>query len=406
MKLKKILIAALLGVACCGGSAWARVYSGLEVLRQHNFDVLRGKRVGLITNPTGVDAELRSTVDILNDAEQVKLTALFAPEHGVRGDVAAGASVASQTDSRTGLTVYSLYGRTRKPTVEMLKGVDALVYDIQDNGCRSYTFISTLGKAMEACREQGKEMIVLDRPNPLGGERVEGCITTDDCISFVSQFRIPYIYGLTVGELAQWINQNVLGGEVNLTVVPMQGWERSMTYEQTELPWVATSPNMPTAATAMFYPATGILGELGVASIGANYTMPFRVVCNAWVDADRLAECLTALRLDGVMFRPVHITPPGSKTRHGVEIYISDIAAVESLTLLQFYVMQELAAMAPERAAFKESTADRLSMFDKVCGSKEVRRLFQKNYHVADILDYWQKDADEFRKSVEKLKLY
>jgi uncharacterized protein YbbC (DUF1343 family) len=314
--------------------------------------------------------------------------------------------VASQTDSRTGLTVYSLYGRTRKPTVEMLKGVDALVYDIQDNGCRSYTFISTLGKAMEACREQGREMIVLDRPNPLGGERVEGCITTDDCISFVSQFRIPYIYGLTVGELAQWINQNVLGGEVNLTVVPMQGWERSMTYEQTELPWVATSPNMPTAATAMFYPATGILGELGVASIGANYTMPFRVVCNAWVDADRLAECLTALRLDGVMFRPLHITPPGSKTLHGVEIYISDIAAVESLTLLQFYVMQELAAMAPERAAFKESTADRLSMFDKVCGSKEVRRLFQKNYHVADILDYWQKDADEFRKSVEKLKLY
>ena len=176
--------------------------TGIDVLEARNFDILKGKRVGLITNPTGVDSNLRSTVDILHEAKGVSLVALFAPEHGVRGDIAAGEKVAGSMDKKTGVKVFSLYGGTRKATPEMLKGIDVLVYDIQDIGCRSYTFISTLGLAMQAAAENKIPIVILDRPNPLGGLKVEGCLTEDKYISFVSQFKIPYIYGLTCGELA------------------------------------------------------------------------------------------------------------------------------------------------------------------------------------------------------------
>ena len=202
-----------------------QVLTGIDVLERQNFKQLQGKRIGLITNPTGVNRYLKSTIDILHDAPGVKLVALYGPEHGVRGDIYAGAKVQDQKDEKTGLPIFSLYGKTRKPTKEMLRGIDALVYDIQDIGARSFTFISSMGLAMEAAAENGIEFIVLDRPNPLGGLHIEGNVVEDDCMSFVSQFRIPYIYGLTCGELAQMLNGERMlkhGVQCKLTVIKMK----------------------------------------------------------------------------------------------------------------------------------------------------------------------------------------
>lgn len=215
------------------------VLPGIEVLRRNGFEELDGMRVGLITNPTGVDNSLKSTIDILAEAHNVRLTALFAPEHGVRGDHVAGANVANDTDPKTGVPVYSLHGKTKKPTPEMLQNVDVLVYDIQDIGTRSYTFISTMGLAMEAAAQNGKKFMVLDRPNPLGGNKVEGSIAEQGNFSFVSQYPIPYVYGLTPGELARYLNGEGLlksGMKADLTVIPMKGWHRSMTFADTGMP--------------------------------------------------------------------------------------------------------------------------------------------------------------------------
>src|SRR3989337_1618461 len=208
-----------------------KVLTGIENLKESNFKILEGKRVGLITNPTGVDSKLKSTIDILYEATNVHLVALFGPEHGVRGDYAAGDIVETYTDPQTNLPVFSLYGRTRKPTAEMLKEVDVLVYHIQDIGCRSYTYISTMGLAMEAAAENNPEFVVLGRPNPLGGFKVEGNLVEDGYLSFVSQFKIPYVYGLTCGELAKLLNEEKMlrdEKQCNLTVISMRNWKREM----------------------------------------------------------------------------------------------------------------------------------------------------------------------------------
>src|SRR5665647_2475590 len=210
-------------------SLYARkVKSGIEILTAQNFSSIKGKRVGLITNPTGVDRNLQSTVDLFFHSKEIKLVALYGPEHGVRGDYPAGASVSNFKDAETGLPVYSIYGKTRKPTPEMLRDIDVLVYDIQDIGARSYTYISSLGLAMEAAAENNIEFVVLDRPNPLGGVKMEGCLTEPAFTSFVSQFAIPYIHGMTVGELAIFLNEEGLlkdAVKCNLDVIKMKGWK-------------------------------------------------------------------------------------------------------------------------------------------------------------------------------------
>ena len=238
-----------------------RIKTGIEVLKSQNFRMLEGKRVGLVTNPTGVDNDMVSDIDLLAQAPNVNMVALFGPEHGVRGNAHAGAVVTDSIDQATGLPVRSLFGKTRKATPEMLADVDVLVYDIQDIGCRSFTYISTMGLAMEAAAENGKEFIVLDRPNPLGGLKVEGNVVEEGCFSFVSQFSIPYVYGLTCGELALLLNgERMLKGGVqcNLKVVKMKGWKRKMNYFATGLQWVPSSPHIPNAISPYFYPATGI----------------------------------------------------------------------------------------------------------------------------------------------------
>ena len=402
-----IAAAAILAV-----TAHPKVKPGIEVLRENNFDILKGKRVGLITNPTGVDNDLRSTIDILHENPEVNLVALFAPEHGVRGDIPAGQKVTASTDKATGVKVYSLYGATRKPTPEMLKDIDVLVYDIQDNGCRSYTFISTMGLAMEQCARLGKEFVVLDRPDPLGGNKTEGPVTEPDCISFVSQYPIPYIYGLTPGELARLLYEEKMistDKPLKLTVVPMKGWNRDMLFYDTGMPWVLPSPHIPSAETAVYYPATGIAGELDYLNIGVGYTMPFRTFAASWINGRDLADNLNSLQLPGVMFRPISYKPYygfGKATDlNGVEVYVTDFDKAE-LTLVQFYVMQELARMYPAHKASAGASPARFGMFDKVCGSKAVRTGFFKRHRVEDIDRLWHKDLPAFEKTKKEYHLY
>lgn len=397
----RLLTGIILLLVAGGGSASVR--TGIEVLRDSGFEALRGKRVGLVTNPTGVDSELRSTIDILAEAPEVELAALFAPEHGVRGDVPAGARVAASTDPQTGVKVHSLYGATRKPTPQMLAGLDVLVYDIQDIGCRSYTFISTMGILMEACCGNGLTFMVLDRPNPLGGVRVEGPFGVDaDCRSFVSRYSIPYVYGLTPGELARYLNATEFGGRCDLQVVAMEGWKRSMTFDDTGLVWVPTSPNIPTAETALYYPATGIMGELGTVNIGANFTMPFKLALGADFNAAELARRLNALALPGVRFRPCHMQI-GGKRLQGVHVVIHSPTDAR-LTPLQFYVMQELAAMGVN--VMNNAAAARVEMFDKVCGSRAVRRAFSKRMAAADVEALWAEGEAAWRAASEPYLLY
>ena len=389
-----------------------RVQSGLETLINSKFKVLKGKKVGLITNPTGIDHNLRSTIDILFSAPGIQLVSLFSPEHGVRGDFAAGEQVGTTIDPVTKLPVYSLYGNTRKPTKEMLAGIDVLVYDIQDIGSRSYTYISTLGLAMEAAAENNIGFIVLDRPNPLGGIRMEGAVTLPEFTSFVSQFPIPYVHGMTVGELAIFLNEEgLLKNKVKckLEVIKMKGWKRSMYFMNTGLPWVPSSPHIPEAQSTLFYPATGILGELYVASIGVGYTLPFQLVAAEWINADSLSKNMNALNLPGIIFRPIHYKPyysvSSGKIVHGVQIHIID-AHKAPLTLIQFYILQEAHKLWPDKNLFELCEKSRLDMFDKVCGTDKVRIEFTKNFSVDSILDIWTRDIPGFRLRAERYFLY
>lgn len=411
--MKKLLLCALLGIMSLSTTAKApKVLTGIDMLERQNFKPLQGKRIGLITNPTGVNRYLKSTIDILHDAPNVQLVALYGPEHGVRGDIYAGAKVQDQKDEKTGLPIFSLYGKTRKATKEMLRGIDALVYDIQDIGSRSFTFISTMGLAMEAAAENGIELIVLDRPNPLGGLHVEGNVVEDDCVSFVSQFRIPYIYGLTCGELAKMLNGERMlanGVQCKLTVIKMKGWKRKMTFADTGLPWIASSPHIPQALTAWYYPTTGIVGELGYLSIGVGYTLPFQLFAASWIDAEELANAMNAQQMPGVTFRPIHLRPFYSTGKgeqlQGIQIHIINYKTVQ-LTPIQFVLMQEIARLYPEHSVMEHANQQRFSMFDKVCGSKQIRQRFMLRNQWSDIESYWNKDVKSFKILSKKYYLY
>ena len=408
MKTIKGLFLSILLIFTTSVSA-ATVQTGIEVLRADGFKLLEGKRVGLTTNPTGVDSNLKSTIDILWEAENVNLVALYGPEHGVRGNVHAGDVVDNEVDKKTGLKMYSLYGKTKKPNKEMMDEIDVMVYDIQDNGCRSYTYISTMGMLMEACIEHGKELIVLDRPNPLGGEKIEGCLVEDGYISFVSQFKIPYLYGQTPGELALYLNATDYENKCKLTVVEMKGWERDMTWDETGLEWIVASPHVPHGQSAVFYPVTGIFGEFGYISIGVGYTLPFEVMGAPWISADTLAEAMNALELPGLEFRPIYYKPYYSTFQgelcQGVQIHILDYEKAR-LSEVQFLVVQELMRLWPEKDWFQLCNQKRFGMFDKVCGTNKIREMFGKRYQWEDIREYWYKDVEAYREASSKYYLY
>jgi uncharacterized protein YbbC (DUF1343 family) len=387
-----------------------RVKLGVEVLRESNFTELKGKRVGLITNPTGVDSKLKSTIDILFEAKQVALVALFGPEHGVRGNFTAGDKIENAIDSATNLPMFSLYGKTRKPTTDMLKGIDALVYDIQDIGVRSYTYISTMGLAMEAAAEHHIEFIVLDRPNPLGGIKIEGNIVEPGLESFVSQYPIPYVYGLTCGELAKMLNdEGMLKAKCKLTVIPMKGWKRTMTWEETGLQWVPTSPHIPEPSSPKYYAATGMTGELSVLSEGVGYTIPFKTLAAEWIDGRALAAKMNAMKIDGVVFRPITFKPfygrLKDKNLSGVQLHITDYEKL-NLMSLQFLILQAHNELYPDKSPFSLADSLRIRMFDKVAGSDQVRKMFSQRMQYADVKDCLFKGTETFRTKSKPYLLY
>lgn len=398
---------------CSASFGYAQTLTGLEVLKSQQFKLLENKRVGVVTNPTGVDTQLRSVADILVEAPNVNVVALFGPEHGIRGDFAAGDKVEDGVDELTGLPVYSLYGKNRKPTDAMLEGIDVLVYDIQDIGSRSYTYISTLGLVMQAAAENDIKVVVLDRPNPLGGQRFEGNLTEEGFYSFVSQFEIPYVHGFTVGELALFLNgEGLIPGRkaCELEVVPLENWSRSMTFLDTQLPWVPSSPHIPDEETSFYYAVTGIMGELQAYSEGVGYPLPFKVIGAPWVDADLFAQAMNNLGLPAVKFRPIHFKSYYGRNEgdmmHGVQVHITDYSEAP-LMLIQFYAMQELYKLYPDKNVFEiGASKGRLAMFDKVCGTDRIRKAFEKRFLVEDIIPILNEDMDEFMPRAEKYFLY
>jgi uncharacterized protein YbbC (DUF1343 family) len=408
---KKILTLLVL-LPCFLFSQDQKVLLGIDVLENVNFSFLNNKRVGLITNHTGVNSKLILTVDLLNKTPNVKLISVFSPEHGFQGLGRAGESIDDFTDSKTGIKFYSLYGKRTKPTKEMLEDIDVLVYDIQDIGCRSYTYISTLGLAMEAAAENKKEFVVLDRPNPLGGIRVEGNVVENGFNSFVSQYKIPYVYGLTCGELASLLNEEgMLSNNLkcDLKIVNLKGWNRWMRFEDTGLLWVPTSTNVPYSSTASYLVGTGVLGELLTISIGISYTLPFQTFAAEWIDPDTLAFYMNKLNLAGVLFRPISYKANYGvwldKILRGVQIHFTDISKVNLLDL-QFYFMQVHNKLYPEKKIFQLADSTRIRMFDKVMGTDQIRKKFTQRYLFEDVEAYLKKDINSFRELSKKYYLY
>ncbi|MFZ5806465.1 MAG: exo-beta-N-acetylmuramidase NamZ family protein [Verrucomicrobiota bacterium] len=379
---------------------------GIDRLREAEFADLIGKRVGLVANPASVDSRGKSTVEILQNAKGVRLMALFGPEHGVGGKVEAGRSVGSYYDKRFGIHAYSLYGKTRKPTPEMLKDIDILVYDLQDIGCRSYTYISTLGMVMEAAMENGKQVIVLDRPNPLGGMRVEGSRLDPKFRSFVGQYDIPYVYGLTPGELAHWINVKYLSRPCNLKVIEMTEWNRSTTWDRTGLQWMPTSPNIPSFESALGYAATGILGEIGVTN-GVKEKLPFQIITSENLDASWFAQKMNSYDLKGIQFDSYHFYPSNGKYRSckfsGVRLKI-DPQAEGNLTAVAIYAFPLLKKAFPKRNYFQNKNC--MMMFDKLYGSDALRRAFKDGTAATQIVASWNDGVARWKEERKPFLLY
>ncbi len=376
----------------------AAVELGVDVLEQSNYAILHGKRVGLITNQTSIDSHGNRTRVLLR--QHCNLVALYTPEHGLDGKEKAGRYVKSRRDPVTGLTAYSLYGPTRKPTASMLRGVDVLVFDIQDIGCRSYTYISTMGKCMEAAAENHVEFVVLDRPNPLGGLRVEGPTVERPWISFVSQFPIPYVHGMTVGELAQMINaKGWIGGRCNLTVVPMRGWTRSLTWADTGLRWIPTSPNIPRGSSPVYYVATGMVGELSGLETGIGGYAPFEMISAKWLNSERFTSYLQSLDMPGVVFQEFQ----GGR-QQGSLLRI-DPKAPADLTALGVYMLAELNRSSGS-ALFRRTSRSKLDLFFKVYGSSSIRSQIERGVSTESIVAGWKQNVANFRQARAAFLLY
>ncbi|WP_251126940.1 MULTISPECIES: DUF1343 domain-containing protein [unclassified Exiguobacterium] len=368
-----------------------KVELGVDRLME-NPDILKGKRVGLITNPTGINAERTSIVDLFDQSDDFELTALYGPEHGVRGDAQAGSTVSSYIDEVTGLPVYSLYGATKKPTPEMLENVDVLVFDIQDVGTRYYTYIYTMAYAMEAAAENGIPFVVLDRPNPQGGLRVDGPVLDPDYSSFIGLYPIPLKHGMTVGELAQLFNSEY-HIQADLEVVKMKGWKRSMMYEDTGLPFVMPSPNMPTTDTVNVYPATGLFEGTNL-SEGRGTTKPFQLIGAPYIQAHEYAKELNDLDLPGVAFRAASFTPTFSKhagkLTHGVEVYVTDPTRFES-TKTGIAMIQTAHDLYPDDFAFLAN-----DFITKLTGNAYVKDMILEGAPLDEILTKVEDERDAF----------
>ena len=379
--------------------------TGLTVLFRDKSHLIKERNIGLITNQTGVDENLRSNVSLCAQFPNTRLMALFSPEHGLWGNHQDMLKVPSATDEQHLIPIHSLYGETLQPTQEMLEGIDTLVYDIQNVGVRYYTFITTMLLSMRAAREHGVKFTVLDRPNPIGGNRVEGTLLQQDYISFVGAHPIPIRHGMTIGELALLFNAE-LELDLQLEVVPMRGWKRSMWYDQTGLPWVPSSPSMPTLDTAILYPGTCLIEGTNL-SEGRGTTKPFEWIGAPWIDADMWSETLNRMEPPGVRFRPVHFVPSLSKyvdeVCHGVSVHVMDRELAMPLEIV-LYLLATVVEAYPNHFEFLEN--DGTHFIDQLAGTDSLRLALVERRSPADIVQGWRSGLDEFARRREPFLIY
>jgi uncharacterized protein YbbC (DUF1343 family) len=404
-----IICCLILTMSCRLDNRKAKV--GLDVLFEKHLSILEGKRVGIITNQTGISSSGRHIVDILSHLPGISISALFAPEHGIRGDLPDGIEMASYIDERTGIRVWSLYGQHFKPTEEMLEDVDVLIYDIQDIGARFYTFISTMGLVMEAAAEYGKKFVVLDRPNPINGLTIEGPIMEEQYYSFVGQYPIPVRYGMTPGEMAQLIKGEKWMEEkdrLDLQVIPMEGWKREMWYDETELPWVKPSPNIPSVLTATIYPGLCLVEALNV-SEGRGTMRPFEQIGAPWINSYELARTMNEYSLSGIYFRPITYTPvsiPGAASWnkyinqeiYGLDIVITDRDRLRPLQVM-VYLLITLKKLYPEKLEIQEN-------LERLIGIKSFRHSIKNLRPPEEILKEWEPGIQKFKQLRKKYLLY
>lgn len=395
---KGIILALLLVFSCQSGTfAAARVVLGVERVAEYD-ELLQGKRVGLLTNQTGVDSNLRSTVDILK--ESYNLAALFVPEHGFYGAIKAGEEFSN--DDFRGLKVFSLYGDSKRPSAEMLQEIDVLCVDLQDIGVRHYTYVSSMAYAMEACAEAGKPVIVFDRPNPLGG-KVEGPVLKPGYESFIGLYAMPLRHGLTIGEYAAYINEHY-GINCQLTVIPMKNWKRSMLWQDTGLHWVGTSPLIPNADTAFLYAVTGVAGDTSL-SVGVGTAKPFYYVGAPFADEEQVFAVLSKLNLPHVLFRPAAFIPRYGKYQgelvKGVEIYLTEPDKVNTAEL-GYLIVYTLRQLYPDKVLFPERGYVPGYKADIALGEDSLRL----NEATEQAFERWQQEDAQFIKEVQKYLLY
>lgn len=375
---------------------------GIENITNY-LEYFKGKNVGLITNPTGVNSKFESTIDILR--KHTNLVALFSPEHGVRGNIQAGEKLETYIDSKTQIPVYSLYGSTKKPTKETLENIDILCFDIQDVGSRFYTFIYTMAYAMIACSEHKIPFVVFDRPNPINGVTVEGNMLDLNYRSFIGYYPITQRYGLTIGETANLFNEEY-GINCELLVVEMNGWKREMMWDDTNLPWVFPSPNIPTVDTTLVYNATCVFEGTNI-SEGRGTTKPFELVGAPWLDPDILSERLNKHELKGVCFRPLYFTPTFSKHKDkmcgGVELVITDSDAFETVKT-GWTMLYEIKDLSNDKFKYGAPyTSGGHPMIDLNNGNSFLR---EETYSLDELTEILTKDSEKFKQIKEKYHLY
>lgn len=383
-------------------NARAIVKNGIDVIERHAH-LFEGKRLGLVTGPTGLDRKLKSTIDIFNEGFDLK--ALYSPEHGVRGNFQAGVSVGTYIDEGTGITAYSLYGDSRKPTPEMLGDIDVLVMDIQDIGSRYYTYLYTMSYCMEACAENKKTFVCLDRVNPIGGLEVEGGILDAGYASFVGRHPIPPRYGLTAGELALLFNSEY-GIFCEMEVVKAEGWQRDMYFQDTGLIWVNPSPNITSVETALLYNGTCLFEGTNL-SEGRGTTKPFELIGAPWLEPFKLAERMNGKALPGVLFRPVYFEPAFSKHKgrqcKGVQVHVTDFKAIRPLEV-GLQLLYEIMDFAPDKFQWVPPVREKGRYFiDLLAGGEDVRL---RTYEAGELLEKWRGESSVFKSLKEKYHLY
>ena len=429
-----LLFSFLLFCLCCRSGeqtpesqAAEKVKLGVEVFLDEHLALVDGKRVGLVTNPSGVDSRLLSTTALFHTHPKIDLVALYGPEHGVRGNAQPGECVSFYVDNKYQIPVFSLYGQSRKPEpgmlkdidefmrsfdvleegkkldVEMIGEVDVMVFDIQDVGTRIYTYMATMAYCMEACAEENIEFIILDRPNPINGQDMEGFLLEyPDYSSFVGLYPIPVRHGMTAGELAQLFNSEFLKKKVSLTVIPMEGWERQMWYDDTSLPWVIPSPNMPTLDTATVYPGQVFLEGTNI-SEGRGTTRPFELFGAPWIDGHELTKRLNGLKLPGIIFREAWFSPTFSKFKGelcgGAQIHVTDRDAYKPFTTT-LHIIRTVMDSYPDEFQFHQD------YFDKIMGSSKIREALLNGAKVEGLIQGFAQKLEEFAQNRKQYLIY